>query len=161
MEYKCQGPIDKATVEDTIENYGFQIVGILPSEEHEPFAYTVGLREEGLPDVILSGIGEPEKVHNLIWNCVKFMRKNKEGFYGVTNELANIPLLIARCSGEPAKDLYEERVGIAMQYYGEETPFVQIIWPDTEGRYPFHQGYNYEEFEQAIFVSELESKIIH
>lgn len=116
-----------------------------PGEALSSWAYTVGLTDAGLPELVVAGLGEAASVRVFAAAVrVHTVRELSGGMSiakGVcTTELATVwaamaPMAMVRALyGEPGR----ERA-------------VQIVWPDPGGRFPGQAGYDAARFPQTLF----------
>lgn len=133
------------TIEDSIENYGFAVMGVGGNSREPMFSYTVGLTQtHGLPEVLVFGLS-PKIAHQILWAVVLEMKNHKlksdefEGF--VSTESANFPLVIKQVGQDRvASYVYQghywaERHGVTLEY-------MQLVMTDKHGKFPWDEGYD-------------------
>lgn len=112
-----------------IKEHGWIILGVFPVDKDDlGFAYTVGLTEAGLPELVLSGAWN-EQAQQLL-NIAGEQHCRTEIKAGDTVEdIANVPF---RAIDAPLAE-----VNTARRLYGESrVRAVQLVWPDENGLWP-------------------------
>ena len=125
-------------------------------------AYTIGMANLGLPDVIMTGGVTRELCEIIINNLVRQWKRDGVK-YG-----DNLTLMQGK-DGKPLKahiravvvdetfcsDYVQQAVNFYSQYPGYrktgEFMFAQLMWPDAEGKLPTEDGYLHAKFNQPIF----------
>lgn len=125
------------TVAD-IAKHGWSVMGVFPTKDSSgvPFAYTVGLKGKGLPELAIYGL--PVAIGHQVLNAVARQMVD-----------AGAPLV----SGQSIENVLDG--GMAMvavemtttrdltlvgEVYGEIGDAVQVCWPDVNGLLPWEQG---------------------
>ncbi len=120
-----QGRIDAV-----IKEYGWMVQGVFPNgpEQGIGFAYTIGLTEAGLPELLISGTYN-EQAKNLL-NAIAKRHAGQELKHGDTlDDMANVPFRVI--------DAPQASVGIAERRYGAgKVRVLQLVWPDSHGLWP-------------------------
>lgn len=126
-------------VESDVQEFGWHVVLVSPSEGQPAFAFTIGLfRNYQHPEVIVFGL--PEKaahsILNLIGKAVKGGRRINSG------DRSREFLQRYECTFVSfPRYLYADHLGYAQRFYGgDDFPALQCVWPDREGRYPWEPG---------------------
>jgi hypothetical protein len=122
------------SLEDSIARYGWavQIVADRPL-----FAYTIGLADKGLPEVIMFGL--PPKVMHQFLNIVG-LKFTKEGVPPLDTDLLDLAERFpARLLPAPraVADLYMHQA----RFRNENYTAVQLVWPDKRGAWPWEPAY--------------------
>jgi Domain of unknown function (DUF4262) len=143
MEKRLKG------IPEKIKEYGLLIMAIADEGHHnEPgFAYSIGIREslgKLMPELIVVGL--PGEISHMLINDA----------YARMKECGEAP-----CDGDILSGLGDgdgqklEFVFKTVQpgnqmnlwtrnYYGEEVPTLQIVWPSEDKKYPWDDGYHGE-----------------
>ena len=133
------------TVLPTIAKHGWMIQGVFPREGDidVPFAYTVGLTEAGLPELVIAGLGWPDAGH--ILNDAARRHTADEILPGATVDgVASVPF---RAVAAPLAE-----VNMARNLYGaDRVRAVQLVWPDAGGAYPGEPGWALGDGVQPIY----------
>ena len=124
-----------AHIDQVIDGAGHIVMGI---QADPPFAYTAGLWEKGMPELIMFGLSGPTSmaILNRVVDHIKTNGMIQDG--DLLDDIATMPTKIGavhdRHVVEHFKVAFEriERVKaeVAAPYA------LQIIWPDTQGRFP-------------------------
>lgn len=125
---------------DLIDEYGRAVQGIFDPEGKEPpYHYTVGNAEQGLPEVIVSGL-----CHDVGHYVVN--RASREALEG-TVTLVPGTVLTGYLGSDSEYDAVvcavSDRHGasIARILYGSNVEVVQLVYTDAAGRYPWDLEY--------------------
>ncbi|QIR16641.1 DUF4262 domain-containing protein [Shewanella aestuarii] len=117
-----------------IQDKGFVTIGIQPEEDNFPFVYTVGLADKGMPDLIVVGNMSQSLMSTIIIKVAKLFEENGPTV-GIIEGLIKVPLKIVSVDPEIVAD--KMLVTDAYNAYkAHDNYFVQILWPDEEGRFP-------------------------
>ncbi len=118
----------QAQLSAVIKQYGWMVQGVFPTNPVDlGFAYTIGLTEAGLPELIISGIYD-EHAKNLL-NAAARKHAEQEMKHGDTVDgIANVPFRVI--------DAPFAEVGIALQRYRRNVDVLQLVWPDVNGMWP-------------------------
>ena len=104
-----------------------------------PFSYTVGLQESyGGPEFIMFGL-ESKVAHSILGLCAERLKDMRPLDLNQLNHdlIDGYPCLFVQVP----RDRYNDYVYSALWFYAElEFPMFQIVWPDSDGRFPWHQG---------------------
>lgn len=126
------------TVQEDIDRHGYSVVYVGDAEP--PFAYTVGLWGTCKhPELIVFGLSGAimgsllQSVAQMVGKGRRFTSKTFlpeiGGRFGVeVSPISTTPL--------------ERYFGFAVNFYGEEMPAAQIVWPDGNGRFPDSSQYD-------------------
>lgn len=129
--------------EQILDTVGWAVMHVLPAADTDtttPFAYTVGLTAHGYPELLIVGL-PPEIAHDLLNDLAARVYDKAEQFsHGqrISDLIAGHDAVLVE--GEPTDDLLP---GVAIARYGrEQVRLLQVIWPDPQGRFPWHAGYS-------------------
>lgn len=130
-----------------IDRHGWAVVGVAPTTPggSVPFAYTVGLTAQKLPELALYGLGDATN-SAVILNTVAQQMVDGAVLHGgerVTGVLAG-DLELAVIDMGDTSDLTAVR-----RFYGDVPAARQLIWPDPEGRMPW-EGWGCSDASQPI-----------
>lgn len=127
-------------VADNIKHHGCHIVGVFdPEERHPPFSYSIGIQETtGGPEAIVVGLS-----HQLGASMInEYMRQLRAGMQFARGTLYAGFLEGFEIYVEPAKGarLSEYTLGCDRYYKGEKYAVVQLVWPSTDGVWPWQRS---------------------
>lgn len=145
-----------------IEKHGLsiQLVGAEPDGSMPAYAYTIGLRNRGLPDLYIVGAISPSTLAYIL-NSVFDKWAEKGLFFGETSEIISDGLKVKIL---PINDDSKLVVGVNRAFYNEfpstfnadsnalECQFAQILWPDESGNFPTDAGWN-NKYIQPVYCS--------
>lgn len=138
------------TQQRLINEFGWAVTAVLPDlgESRTTFAYTVGLTERDLPELVVAGL-DPLIAKELLNDVAERISSSGEWFsHGqrVTDLLDGYDVIIV---GGPATDALLP--GMAYARYGKErVRLQQIVWPDPYSRFPWDDGYLYPAHVQPL-----------
>lgn len=143
-----------------IDQFGCAIVGV---SGDVTFCYSIGFAKNGFPDVFIVGSINPEAMMGIInnvfdrWKSTGVMLGRVGDILGGGLDVDLQPIDMS------SPDFVEEFICQNTYFYSEyceydkipkgNNRFVQILWPDTNGCFPYEQGYNHVRFEQRMFIS--------
>ncbi|MGV8847815.1 DUF4262 domain-containing protein [Tessaracoccus sp.] len=126
---------------DLIHEHGWAIQGVFPTKPGDGagFAYTVGLSGLPAPELIIVGL-PPEVAQGILNDIAATVRDGKRWRAGDRSkdfvvgglELAFIDV-----------DDTSEHLGVANRTYPQAAPVpaLQVVWPDTHGRFPWEPSW--------------------
>ena len=133
----------RESLDEAIERFGWAAIGVMPTFEEPcmPFTYTVGLYNfDKHPELIVVGL-HPEQAHGMLWGLYERVRKGERFEAGQRDShvIQNHDVIFQAMppSGAP---LHQAR-----EYFEvDELPALQVVWPDTNGRFPFEEDFEQE-----------------
>lgn len=126
-----------AVVLPAIDRSGWFVQAVLGGERAAPFAYTVGLTECGLPELVVTGLPHHRSgplingmaVHWLHAEPVPGHGEHVDTVSGACLEVVELP--------HPEAHLF-----VATSLYGEDAVTAQqLVWSDDRGRWPWEPGH--------------------
>ncbi len=133
-------------VEDNIRKHGYHSTFVF-SDNGPSFCYSTGLYESfGIPELFISSL--PQNLsHSLIEAYANEFKTGNPITLGARLEdlTDRFPVYLI----EVANDKLKEYALSSVRFYGVRNyKYVQLIYPDTNGRFPGEEGYNYD---QVVF----------
>jgi len=133
-------------MEEVIEKFGWMVQGVFPTREdpdHLSFQYTIGLHDKGLPELLSFGL--PMEAGTVLLNDVAnhLLECKKTGathLGRVDHERWPMPFYILDADTDEATEFATG----AWFRSGEKATFVQVCWPDRQGRFPWEAGFEDE-----------------
>ena len=133
-DHMCDGPIDLGTVKKNIRNRGWHVTAVHGGGD---FAYTSGLTENGLPELLCHGLPA---------------RLAYEVFAELRETMLDDPALVApsmtihgAVGGIPALSFVEvldrSDMVVTRALYPQFTA-LQVVWPDAYGVFPWEEHYS-------------------
>jgi hypothetical protein len=120
-------------------NEGIGIVGVYHDAEcTEPgFFYTSGLHGYARPELLLIGSLPEETANHLIWSAVsRVMEWGPPTDGAIDRELSDRAIAYRHVD----KMVAVPWMSATISRYQEPVETVQLIWPDSKGRFPWHRG---------------------
>lgn len=116
-----------------IANEKRQIIGVLGTGKHPPFAYTIGNQEKLLPELLILGNFAASETNTILCDLSDKMLADKKPWPLGENVWGDHKFMIHN-GGSEAKAKYTCQAG---QFYGnEDYEVLQVVLPDTNGRWP-------------------------
>lgn len=110
-----------------IDEHGWAIQGVEPDGGRPGWAYTVGLTVKGLPELVVTGVSMSHAAELLNFAA------------GLVTEGTGLP------GGLDVEVVTVARPWAHLRYavtvYGEDIKALQLVYPDTAGRWPWDAGY--------------------
>jgi hypothetical protein len=131
-----------------IKEHGWAVQKVMPGEGTPAFAYTIGLHQFGLPELLMSGASFEAMQH--IINMAATMCVGEDG-RSFETERPYLNLIESRESNtdlpvvfrEIHSHFYDEWMGSAVRFYGHrEFKALQLYWSDEMGLLPWEPGFN-------------------
>lgn len=124
-----------------IASFGWSVIKHERSKDHPPLAYSIGFYEGfAHPEVIITGLDDLNLMHQ-ISNTIGFaIREGKR--FSAGSEYPGI-IIGYECAFQTVHPTWiQELMTAARALYGrEDFPALQCFWPDTKGRFPWHDDY--------------------
>jgi hypothetical protein len=132
-----------------IDEHGCMITAVFPTAESLArgeglkvcFAYTIGLPVTfpGAPELLMIGL-DPDSMHAILNNAAALMKEGKRFADG--DEVSGLIKNWSLAFRTVPKHRYEAFVGQALNYYDhDDFGLLQVIWPDTKGRFPWQERF--------------------
>lgn len=135
---RCQGSDNLVSnALDQIDAGRWAVTGVYGDELGPPFAYTTGLTEFSRPELVIYGL-EPEQACGILNRTAELLIGDEHLFDA--SRLTGILRSPYQLTSLPALDTDE--LTVTRLLYGPNVPAVQLIWPDTRGRFPWEAGYS-------------------
>lgn len=118
-----------------IDEHGWAVQAVGAGPDTHQFAYTVGLHEKGLPEILL--IGLPYLTSHSILNAAakKLIASGRPRDGQVDLDLlVNYPAVYRDVPSAAAGEVH---TCIARAMYGDGVEVVQLVWPDVDGKFPW------------------------
>ncbi|MCR4029317.1 MULTISPECIES: DUF4262 domain-containing protein [Flavobacterium] len=130
-------------VYNTISSVGYYVTAILEEKNITPFAYSTGIFENyKIPELFISGLG-PNLSGQIIKNYVEKYKSDKIQLNEKINDLTDIfPVYLIKVKNE---DLSEYVLTSIKFYENKKYEYIQLIFPDLNGKFPNDSGYDYDQ----------------
>jgi hypothetical protein len=117
-----------ADLADTVETYGWAVRAVYGEGARPPWAYTVGLHAQDLPELVVTGLPAEEAVSLLNDGAERLLDGLPAAPFGTGYELVELP--------HPDVHLLQ-----ATALFGPAFRAVQLVWADERGRWPWDPGF--------------------
>lgn len=130
-------------VYDNIKSVGYHTTAVLEEQNSTPFAYSTGVFENfKIPELFISGLGP--NLSGLI--IEKYVEEYKFSSIPLNerlnNFIENFPVVFINVNKE---DL-NEYVLTSIKFYEDNVyEYLQLIFPDLDGKFPNEADYNYDQ----------------
>ena len=128
---------------DNIEKYGFNTTSILEENYFTPFAYSTGIYENfKIPELFISGL-LPGLNGDLVTKYVKEYKFKKVPLHQKIEDLSDLfPVYFIELDNS---SLTEYALTSIKYYKNRPYKYLQLIFPDLKGYFPFEDEYNYDQ----------------
>lgn len=139
---------------DRIIKHGHQVTIVFPTKESiadgsmdYAFAYTIGRTMKDRPELLVTGSLPPEAL-GMILNETARVDDERPISAGdsVDEVLDGYPVRIVRVT-----DPKTAGMTMALHYMGDDIDALQVLWPDSAGRFPGEPGFVYGDDAEPVF----------
>ncbi len=134
-----------------IQAHGWHFVHVRGDDQGPPYSFTVGLyRTHGHPELMVMGL-EPEVSHPIMGLAVEQIKQGhvyKDGFRDDTL-LDGVDCLLRKIPPEA----HRKYLGYNVWFYKDRPegfPALQVLWPDSQGRYPGQEGFEMDAMQPPL-----------
>jgi len=130
-------------VYENINQNGFHVTALLEEKDFTPYAYSTGVFENfKIPELFISGLG-PNLSMELVKNYVeKYKFRSVPLNEKVTDITDRFPVFFIKVKNE---NLSEYVLTSIRHYENRPYEYLQLIFPDLDGKFPNEIGYNYDQ----------------
>jgi hypothetical protein len=124
---------------EIIKRVGYAVMmgaHVTPQGFQVPLCYTVGLAEQGLPEIVMLGMPH-ELARQSINNAVNLMQDDK-----LKCSVRQAKVLTSAIYPIPLTPEYSGLLVLANQRARQQVPAIQLVYADEAGRYPWEQNFN-------------------
>ncbi|HEX7321505.1 MAG TPA: DUF4262 domain-containing protein [Mycobacterium sp.] len=134
MCWKCDHPesTDEEYLEvirETVVKHGWAVQFV--ESERAPYAYTVGLHERGLPELLVTGLS-PQLAVRMLNSVAAYLVDGGKPLAGELISLTGGPLVEVVQVQHP-----DVHMNVAVALYGGGIRALQLVWPDDQGHRPW------------------------
>lgn len=148
MCFQCENPeltyadyLDQVIL-PLVRRNGWAVQGVTG---RRPFAYTVGLTDCGLPELVVTGLRDG--VAATVLNAAAAEHLHEQLVPGARVTAGGLALEVLPVA-VPGRHLLT-----AFAVYGDQVSALQLVWPDGRGRYPWDLGQRPRRVVQELFGS--------
>lgn len=134
MCWKCDHP--DSTVEewldairDLVEKHGWAVQFV--ESDRAPYAYTVGLHERGLPELVVTGL-PPQQAARILDPVAEYLLDGGRPLPGEWVSIPGGPTMLVVQVEHP-----DAHLNVAVAFYGPELQALQLVWADDQGHRPW------------------------
>ena len=129
-------------IHDAVEKEGWVVQFV--ESDRAPYAYTVGLHERGLPELLVTGL-PPQSAARLLNSVAEYL-------VGGGKPIPGERILIG---GEVLLDVVQVQhpdahMNVAVAFYGRELKALQLVWADDRGHRPWCAEFNNGQVRQPV-----------
>ncbi|MBB4803948.1 hypothetical protein HNP37_004028 [Flavobacterium nitrogenifigens] len=130
-------------VYDNISSKGYHVTAVLEEKNVTPFAYSTGIFENfNIPELFISGLG-PNLSGQIIENYVEKYKSDKIQLNKKIDDLIDtFPIYLIKVKND---DLLEYVLTSVKFYKNKKFEYLQLIFPDLNGKFPNDLSYNYDQ----------------
>jgi len=148
MCWQCDNPSDAEAEEDidglraSVREHGWAIKYV--EDERRPYAYTMGLHELGLPELLVTGVTRERALALLDYFIDEAIDK------GAPRPGDRIALSDTACIEAVHVDQPDVHLGLAVRLFGAKLRAVQLVWTDMYGRWPWDKQFDFDGLRQPV-----------
>ncbi len=134
-------------VMEVIQEHGWMVQGVFGTEDlPTAFSYTAGLSESNHPELFLDTLN-PRQATGILNAVAKLVRADAldPRLGGTFDAEYSCPF-----AWHGPIDGHHAEVNMAFNLYGDNVTVFQVLWPDTSGKFPFDDDYDFENFPQRL-----------
>lgn len=140
MCWQCDNPTaSKAdyyrSMREKIDCYGWAVQWIERSKLYPSWAYTVGLTEHDLPELVVTGL-QPDRAMEVLNGFAAHLMHAPEPEPGTRQQIRDDLSVEFVALTEPSAHLHT-----AIALCGSSVRAVQLVYPDDRGHWPWHPGF--------------------
>ena len=105
-------------------------------DDRRPFAYTIGLTEHGLPELVVTGVS-PRRAARMLNRFAELFVQRGAPLPGEKIPMLGGALVEIIEVEHPDAHLY-----VAVAFYGSRLRALQLVWADGRGRWPWAPGFS-------------------
>lgn len=148
MCWRCDNP--DRPIEDYLEelwaiirDHGWAVQFV--EDEKRPFAYTIGLHDLGVPELLISGVSPGGATHVL----------NSVARRMIGDGMVLAPAMRIDCQDGPLIAVIEVEhpdvhLTFAIRLFGPQVRALQLVWADGRGRWPWDPGWRHGRLSQPV-----------
>lgn len=120
----------------TIRRFGWMVLAVGGSRLYAPLAYTIGLTEAGLPELVVTGLNAGRSCDLLNTVAQYCLGVDPPPLHGERVHLDGGPCAEVVDVPNPEAHLF-----VADDVYGPSLRARQLVWADARGRWPWEAGH--------------------
>jgi Domain of unknown function (DUF4262) len=147
MCWQCDNP--NGTTEEyfdevraTIRTHGWVVQGV--EDDQRPYAYTIGLHDRGLPELLVTGM-PPPRAARLLNSAAQAAVDGRVFTPGAHIAVGDGPLVEIVEVAQP-----DAHMNFAVALGGPDVRALQLVWCDERGRWPWAAGWGHGRRRQPV-----------
>jgi hypothetical protein len=146
MCWQCDNPSDAEEDIDGLRAsvcaHGWAIKYV--EDERRPYAYTIGLHELGLPELLVTGVTTERALALLDYFIQEAIAKGapRPGDRITLSDTVNIEAVHV--------DQPDVHLSLAVRLFGPKLRAVQLVWTDMCGRWPWNKQFDFDGLRQPV-----------
>ncbi|CAN5379848.1 hypothetical protein BH10ACT9_BH10ACT9_41360 [soil metagenome] len=148
MCWQCDNP--DATIDDylkelrhTIRGHGWTVQHV--EHDKRPFAYTIGLQERGLPELLMTG--PTPRVAHIVLNSTAHMIVDDGTELEPAMHIDHEDRFLMEVVEVEHPDVH---LKMAVNLYGPRFRALQLVWSDNHGRFPWERYWDHGRRRQSV-----------
>lgn len=129
-------------IDATMRKHGWAVQYV--ESDRSPYAYTIGLHDRGLPELLVTGL-PPQRAARLLNGVAAYL---VDGGRPVPGELISTP------DGPPAVVVQvqhpDAHMDMAVAFYGSDVRALQLVWADDHGHRPWCPDFSNGRIRQPV-----------
>lgn len=147
MCWMCDHPgstVDQwlAAIAETKSKHGWAVQYV--ESQSAPYAYTVGLHERGLPELLVTGL-PPQPAARLLNTVAAYLMDGGRPVPGEWISIPDGPMLAVVQVEHP-----DAHMNVAVAFYGPELRALQLVWADERGHRPWCPEFSNGQLQQPV-----------
>ena len=129
-------------VREMVQKHGWAVQFV--ESDRMAYAYTVGLHERGLPELLVTGLS-PKRATHLLNSVADYLVDGGKPLPGELISIAGGPPLEVVQVQHP-----DAHMNVAVALYGPDVRALQLVWPDDQGRRPWDPAFSNGKARQSV-----------
>ena len=129
-------------IRETVEKHGWAVQFV--ESDRTPYAYTVGLHERGLPELLVTGLA-PQPAVRALNSVAEYLVDGGKPVPGERILIGGELLLEVVQVQHP-----EAHMNVAVAFYGADLRALQLVWPDDRGHLPWCAAFSNGNVRQPV-----------
>ena len=126
-------------ITNQIKEYGCSIIST--ETDGTRMAYTVGLSDSGLPEIVVFGL-PAATAHGILNDAAKLLKEDKLPLDAPISQLAKLPLVCKQVPAERGVESINVAIVWADVWAGRPVNLIQLVWPDEKGHFPWQKKFD-------------------
>ena len=129
-------------IRETVQKHGWAVQFV--ESDRAPYAYTVGLHERGLPELLVTGLS-PQPAARILDSVAEYLVDGGKPLPGERILVGGELLLDVVQVQHP-----DAHMNVAVAFYGADLRALQLVWPDDRGHRPWCEAFSHAQGRQPV-----------